>query len=1157
MVRSASVPLRGRLAALAFTAALLSSAAAGAAPPLPSRPRYVFQDVGDKIGFATREIYAVAQDRAGFLWLGTADGLFRYDGEGVTRFGAQEGLPSAWITEIKVSERGTLWLRTLRDLVRFDGRHFVPLTVPRDIDLKTNRHAFALQGESLLYLATPWGLVRFDLDHPGQHRVFGVAEGLPAAGADTVLCAPDGNVWFVSGGRVGWLDPVSQRVQLLARAEGGDLDEGIGILRDGAGTLWIRTEKRLYRVQDDRLVREPVEIPESQHLGRPSVDRAGNLLVPTVAGLYRRLDGGWENVGELHATGHAAAEAIEDREGAYWLVGADTLLRWPGPRQWKGWSKAEGLPDDNVWSVLRDRRDRLWVGTNNGVAMWDPASDRWRAWNESTGLAAATVSAMIETPGGAVIVLGYPGGLTRFDPRTLEPSKVPTARTGYQIVLGPEDRIWFRAESDILTFPADQWPPHFEKLAVPDQARPALRLLARAPDGAIWGGSSGAVASFFHGTWRTAGVADGLLGYKVSEMAPVDAGETWLHYNEPKGLARVRFTAGKTVVEPFTEAQGLASDHVSMMGRDRDGQIWAGGEHGLTRIGPAGARRYSREDGLLWDSIGYGAFWLDRDGGLFVGTTRGVAHLAAPGAEPPPPPLDLRITSLMLGGRERIGEPEPWAPYQQRRLQVRFSAPTFRDPKAVRCRYRLLGFESAFNETTQREVIYPSLPSRAYVFEVSCRSSAGVWSKVASQRLTIQLAWWQRWWFRGLCSLAGAGLLWSVVWLRTRQLESERRRLEEAVQVRSGQLASANQDLAAANATLEARNGQMRLVLDNVEQGFITIDRQAVMAEERSAAIDRWFGPSAPGRRLADHLAPLDPSFAERFELGWPQVVEGTLPLALAIEQLPARLTAGERAFAVSYRPIAGERGSEAWERMLVVTSDITAQLAQEEREREQREVLVLVQHLVADRAGVEHFREDGGELVARICAEPPPPTLELKRLVHTLKGNAGIFGLARLADRCQMIESQLDLDEQETPAGLAELRARWREVDRMLAAFLGAAPPDAVELRQDDLSELQAAIDRGAPPSELRAIVTRWSLEPTAQRLRRIAEQVQRLGRSLNKGDIRVVEEPNNLRLPEERWSPFWTALIHIVRNAVDHGVEARDERLAAGKPEVPTVWL
>jgi two-component system chemotaxis sensor kinase CheA len=351
----------------------------------------------------------------------------------------------------------------------------------------------------------------------------------------------------------------------------------------------------------------------------------------------------------------------------------------------------------------------------------------------------------------------------------------------------------------------------------------------------------------------------------------------------------------------------------------------------------------------------------------------------------------------------------------------------------------------------------------------------------------------------------------------------------------------------------------MRLVLDNVDQGFITIDREGIMADEHSAVIERWFDRSAPGGGLADYLAPFDPSFAERFALGWLQVKDGVLPLEVAIVQLPARLTVDQRTFAVAFRPIAGqvEGPSETFVRMLVVITDITAQLAQEESEGEQREVLVLVQHIVADRAGVEQFREEGGSLVERICAVPPPATVELKRLVHTLKGNAGIFGLARLADRCQLVETHLDLEDRATPEGLEDLRTRWREVDRMLAAFLGAAPRDAIELRQDDIQELLAAIARGAGAAELRGIIARWALEPMARRLRRIGEQVQRLGRSLGKGEIRVIEEPNGVRLSEERWSPFWTSLIHIVRNAVDHGVESREERLAAGKPPLPTVTL
>jgi predicted ATPase/HPt (histidine-containing phosphotransfer) domain-containing protein len=372
--------------------------------------------------------------------------------------------------------------------------------------------------------------------------------------------------------------------------------------------------------------------------------------------------------------------------------------------------------------------------------------------------------------------------------------------------------------------------------------------------------------------------------------------------------------------------------------------------------------------------------------------------------------------------------------------------------------------------------------------------------------------------------------------------------------------ASLEAKVAARTRELDGRNRQMRLVLDNVEQGFLTVDRRGVIADERSAIIHRWLGPCEAGCTLPTYLERTAPEVASALSLGWEALLEDVLPFELALAQLPRRFDIGERSFELAYRPILDDPARDdpaKFQRMLVVISDVTAVLARQRVERAQREVAVLWQHLVRDRTGVAELRHEGAQLVAAIGGDPTPPLVELRRLLHTLKGNAASYGLGTVAELCQSAEADIaELGEAPAPR-LAELRARWREVEAMLGAFLGAARRDTVELRREDLADLLAAIRRGAREETLAAMIESWSLEPAAQRLQRVADQVRRLGRSLGKGDVRVIEESNGLRLDPAAWLPFWNALVHVIRNAVDHGLETPEERQAAGKREPPTVTL
>jgi diguanylate cyclase (GGDEF)-like protein len=126
---------------------------------------------------------------------------------------------------------------------------------------------------------------------------------------------------------------------------------------------------------------------------------------------------------------------------------------------------------------------------------------------------------------------------------------------------------------------------------------------------------------------------------------------------------------------------------------------------------------------------------------------------------------------------------------------VDFAALTFRDPENVRCSYRLGGLESEPNETFGREARYPALPPGNYSFTVSCRSARGTLSFPAEFSFTVIPAWWQRWYSRGFVILLGLFALYSLVNYRTRKLQSERLRLEQAVAERSEALAQANKEL--------------------------------------------------------------------------------------------------------------------------------------------------------------------------------------------------------------------------------------------------------------------------------------------------------------------------------------------------------------------------
>jgi HPt (histidine-containing phosphotransfer) domain-containing protein/two-component sensor histidine kinase len=348
---------------------------------------------------------------------------------------------------------------------------------------------------------------------------------------------------------------------------------------------------------------------------------------------------------------------------------------------------------------------------------------------------------------------------------------------------------------------------------------------------------------------------------------------------------------------------------------------------------------------------------------------------------------------------------------------------------------------------------------------------------------------------------------------------------------------------------LDERNRGMHLVLDHVAQGFITIGLDGTMAAERSAVVDRWFGQHRAGRTLGDALRDHAPEFAVWLELGLDMVSAGDLPVDVCLAQLPSRFTANERAYDVAYTPISvGER----LDRILVVISDVTEQLTRERIEREQRELLAVFQRVTHDRAACEEFMAEASDLIALL--DQPHDRLAIARALHTLKGNCGMFGFERFAALCHTIEGELAelgargvLDDDQR----ARLVDGWRQVVRTMTGLLGDQPRSVIEVEFAELSALVEQARRGVPSRELATVLTSWTHEPVARRFHRLGKHATGLARRLGKGNLEIAIGDSSVRLDAEHWAPFWNALIHAVRNAVDHGIESPDERTRAGKAE------
>jgi two-component system chemotaxis sensor kinase CheA len=342
---------------------------------------------------------------------------------------------------------------------------------------------------------------------------------------------------------------------------------------------------------------------------------------------------------------------------------------------------------------------------------------------------------------------------------------------------------------------------------------------------------------------------------------------------------------------------------------------------------------------------------------------------------------------------------------------------------------------------------------------------------------------------------------------------------------------------------LDQRNRDLRVVLDNVLEGLLTLSRDGTMSREKSAVVEKWFGPASADMRFWEYIASHDSLAAMRFRMHWDQLVGGAMPLEVCIDQMPKRLESGGRLFDLEYTPIS--TGGEL-ESVLLVIADVTAREQATRAELDQRETLVVFERVMRDKNGFLDFLSEADGLIAQIGGDVLPPMAALKRALHTLKGNAGVFGVLSVARMCHDLESRanegaeyIDTESRES------LRTRWRDFTQRLRDLLGEREARSIEVQDDEYEALLSALLSGAPRAEIAEMMSEWRLQRVDLRLEHFAGQTRSLAQRLQKGNTNVlVDCDKRLRVNRETMAPFWSAFVHVIRNAADHGLAKPGER-------------
>jgi diguanylate cyclase (GGDEF)-like protein len=764
----------------------------------PDHPRFTIQRLGEEFGLDAVTVTAMGQDSQGFFWIATQTGLYRYDGARARKIPEVESITGHYIVDMLIAPDGSAWFAGNHGIAHFHNGQFEQLPIPASaMPLASGNQLFAVDSKGMVFLLLfKQGVLRIDPANPASAKILEQSSAKESAAG--IVRGADDSIWLTYNSHLAHIAAGGSTI-IIDEQINLPKERVVALIFDGMQVLWLRTATQLARIDPQMhkvSFEQAVVGSANEEEGKPSIDRAGKLLVPSSMGLYWQQERRWTTITDKQGISSNDIQcAVEDREGTLWVAGSGTGLdRLPGVHEWEAWTTAEGLPDNATWSTLRDRSGRLWVSTSRGIGVWNGKA---HSWEKIPSLAPYTKREIrqIQLAGdGAIWGLTGTGAIVRINPNGFGTRMYPNyhGRAFVTILESPDGSVWATTRSHIVRFSAkNAWS---EPVEIPFSADGTgdVEFLAFSPSGVVWCSGAGRLHRYDGRSWRVYTTQDGLQGQTLTSLVPLSDTEVWIAYNDVVSVTHLQLNA---VGSP--RMQHYNWDY-SILGHDSKNRIWFNGTDGIHILSPdGGMQQKSHADGLLWDDVSpWTGVREESDGSFLIATSRGLARYQPSELPKVQVAPNVAFTSVVLGGVERQLTEPPKVQASDGTLTVQFTPLILDNPDRVSCRYQLQGLEKQPTDTQSREVHFGALPPGNYEFWVQCHATE---SKSESTRAAfcfrVLPKIWQTWWAQLFGAFCGLMAMWFFVFLRTRTESRRRRELEQAVAQRSAELLQKNKEL--------------------------------------------------------------------------------------------------------------------------------------------------------------------------------------------------------------------------------------------------------------------------------------------------------------------------------------------------------------------------
>ena len=789
-----------------------------------SAQKYFFDTYGVQEGLSEQKVYTLIQDSKDYIWLGTANGLSRFDGEIFENFSIDNGLAVGGVRSIMEDPGGNIWFGHLNGGVsRYNGNIFETVafdsvTLTGDITSITLANDSSLWFTSYLDGALRCGYPVKDIKHL-KGKQFRGRDGLGEQVVGSALTRAGDFICIADVGTRRYV-PTEDKFENYRMPHMTTYFNPVCMLEDTRGNLWFGTHNggifkyilSESRMEEKDLIRNGMA---SNWITCFLEDSMGRIWVGTWGGGVALFEG--DSLRIMNEMNGLEAgniyKIIEDVEGNILIASLNNGLYIFKGDAFLTINDEKNLPSPDVFAICGVSNNDIWIGTNAGISVYRPGSGNPPViYNKASDEIPEEIRFIKEDREGNIWIGSNSGGVilfntkkSRFESQTYINGILHRDNQVKALEIDKNNNLWIGTNEGVAVGTINQ--ENFQRFISLDSLPVnVITSLYCDPEGNMWIGTDPrpdkpCLIRYDPVTESASGVK-GLSSIVPKTMVMDTEGVLWIGTNQ--GL----FAYRDSVILKVTQNDGLLSNNINLLSIDNSGCIYIGTNYGLNRYFPKTKRihSYTARNGFTGIETRPNAVYKTPSNDFWFGTANGAIHLRTEKMSTRELEPLTHIKGIQVNYSPRAMVPGMKLNFKDRTIRIDYYSLSLTNPDAVKYRVKLEGADKDWQPvTSQTYANYPALAHGKYTFNVIAGNSEGLWnSKPVTFSFMIRPPFYKTWWFIFIMSLMTLAAFITYIRIRERNLVKEKLELEEKVKERTAEVVQKSKEIEEKNRDITA-----------------------------------------------------------------------------------------------------------------------------------------------------------------------------------------------------------------------------------------------------------------------------------------------------------------------------------------------------------------